>query len=622
VATSTTPSVDPDVPHECDIVMKGGITSGVVYPKLVATLARQYRFRNVGGTSAGAIAAAATAAAEYGRQHENPGSFNALEQLPELLSGPARGAKGSTLFNLFQPVPPLKRHFGVVASMLNATNPASRVFRGIWGLNVNFALWALAGLAFGLVPLAVLYVSFDLGRRAAVVQGFAAGWCIGVAIVFAIVLPLLRFLFTARDGLVANYFGLCSGMPATKHRGAGPEALTSWLSGYYQQLAGLPAEKVLTFGDLWGLSPAHAGEPAQSRKIDLQMMTTALNMGRPYAFPFRTREFYFDPKELMRFFPEAVVAHLVDRAAASRPAGSANVFYRGTPLIHLPEARDLPVVLGVRMSLSFPILLQTIPLYIVDYSVEHPPNGRQATRLLFSDGGLCSNFPLHFFDALLPMRPTFAIDLTEFPPGHTDKVKDRVWMPKPNAPVHHYIPPLSTERSWSALGKVLGSMLDAARSWRDNLQQDVPGYRERIVHVRQAPDEGGLNLNMPQPTIAALGTAGSLAADCLMDHFLYVSPPGQVQGWKAHEFIRLRSLLAVLQPNVTHLNDAFSAHYKNVVRQASPPVYAFRSPQQKVEAESLIVGLAALGTQLTSSRVDLASGAPQPAPELELDARS
>jgi Patatin-like phospholipase len=44
---------------ECDIVMKGGISSGVVYPFAVVELAKTYCFRNVGGTSAGAIAAVA-----------------------------------------------------------------------------------------------------------------------------------------------------------------------------------------------------------------------------------------------------------------------------------------------------------------------------------------------------------------------------------------------------------------------------------------------------------------------------------------------------------------------------------------------------------------------------------
>ena len=66
----------------CDIVMKGGITSGVVYPKALSELAKEFRFKNIGGTSAGAIAAAAAAAAECGRRSGHDG-FKTLEQLPQ-----------------------------------------------------------------------------------------------------------------------------------------------------------------------------------------------------------------------------------------------------------------------------------------------------------------------------------------------------------------------------------------------------------------------------------------------------------------------------------------------------------------------------------------------------------
>ena len=64
---------------ECDLVMKGGITSGVVYPPAVLALAERYRFRSIGGTSAGAIAAALPAAAEYDR---NGGGFRRLAAIP------------------------------------------------------------------------------------------------------------------------------------------------------------------------------------------------------------------------------------------------------------------------------------------------------------------------------------------------------------------------------------------------------------------------------------------------------------------------------------------------------------------------------------------------------------
>ena len=46
-----------------DLVLKGGITSGVVYPRAISRLAKNYQIKGVGGTSAGAIAAAFAAAA-------------------------------------------------------------------------------------------------------------------------------------------------------------------------------------------------------------------------------------------------------------------------------------------------------------------------------------------------------------------------------------------------------------------------------------------------------------------------------------------------------------------------------------------------------------------------------
>src|SRR5262245_39512283 len=81
----------------CDLVMKGGITSGVVYPLAACELATSFLFKNVGGASAGAIAAVVTAAAEYRRRNGDPGGFLALESLPAEVGAPGR------LVGLFQP---------------------------------------------------------------------------------------------------------------------------------------------------------------------------------------------------------------------------------------------------------------------------------------------------------------------------------------------------------------------------------------------------------------------------------------------------------------------------------------------------------------------------------------
>src|SRR5688572_20147855 len=86
----------------CDIVMKGGITSGVVYPLAIFRLSRRFVFKNIGGTSAGAIAAAATAAAEFCRQRNgNLAGFEKLALLPKLLIQKPQASTRTRLFQFF-----------------------------------------------------------------------------------------------------------------------------------------------------------------------------------------------------------------------------------------------------------------------------------------------------------------------------------------------------------------------------------------------------------------------------------------------------------------------------------------------------------------------------------------
>src|ERR1700710_2223023 len=100
-----TPVAATDPLLECDLVMKGGITSGVVYPLAVCELAKVYRLRSVGGSSAGAIAAPAAGAAARGRAN---GGFERLATLPHDLTEIVQGRE-SRLFTLFQPQQQMRR---------------------------------------------------------------------------------------------------------------------------------------------------------------------------------------------------------------------------------------------------------------------------------------------------------------------------------------------------------------------------------------------------------------------------------------------------------------------------------------------------------------------------------
>ena len=38
----------------CDLVLEGGVTSALIYTRLIAQLSKHYRFKSFGGTSSGA----------------------------------------------------------------------------------------------------------------------------------------------------------------------------------------------------------------------------------------------------------------------------------------------------------------------------------------------------------------------------------------------------------------------------------------------------------------------------------------------------------------------------------------------------------------------------------------
>lgn len=448
--------------RECDLIMKGGVTSGVVYPYAILELARKYRFRSIGGTSAGAIAAAFAAAAEYARTvRGDPDGFRRLqarcETLPDILG------------KLFQPTPryqPLMRY-------LLRSQAGQGPGRWLWNLPLIFWGSSIAGLAVGAVLLAAL------GAGA---MGVVLGALVGMVVSIGLRLALLA------GGMKSNGFGMCPGL--TQPGGEGP-ALTDWLHASLQEIAfGDPAHpKPLTFGDLQGDGGPNA--------IRLKMVTTNLSQHRPHSLPTLGMQANYSEADWRSLFPETVLAFLGKRRSKGRDSR-----YPTFPL----EA-DLPVLIAVRMSLSFPVLFQAVPLWWRD--VDHPallkaldPKARrvepQWRRLWFTDGGISSNFPIHMFDAVLPGRPTFALSLEQLPPDAPEN-SHRVLIPS-SASDGIGLPTYEVSSMPAFANGVLGS----AKDWQDQLLARMPGQRERIAKVYLTAEEGGLNLTMPRERSQAL----------------------------------------------------------------------------------------------------------------------
>ena len=553
----------------CDIVMKGGITSGVVYPKAIARLATRFTFKNIGGTSAGAIAAAAAAAAEYRRvQTDSDAGFKQIESLGCELASTSPGSAHTMLFSLFAPNSTTKRPFEVLTSVLSSKSSSAKIFFPLFKTVRLYFLAAILGFVPGFVlALISVYSSASPGLKFIWTSiGFLT------AILGAILASILCLVYGFVTALPVNNYGLCNGMsdPGPQKQ-AGNEPLTLWLSGYLNRVANITGDKPLTFGDLW--NPRANSNSSENREINLEMMTANLTHGRPYRLPFRYDDdlkenhlFYFRKDEFDLLFPESVVNWMMNNPRSIQPGSDPD----GTRKLErekraangyfpLPNPAEFPVVVATRMSLSFPVLLSAIPLHSIDRSRE--PENQKLERGWFTDGGACSNFPLHFFDSPLPRRPTFSIDLTSKPTG-TPIENLRPEMDEQNTfdlfdrwnRFDLNVPPDETKEPSEKgnLGKLIGfagTLISTMQNWNDATQSRLPGFRDRVVRIPLTPELGGLNLNMPPKSVAFLGDQGLQSADMLIERF-DVPAVEEIMTWENHRWIRVRTMFAAFEKTI------------------------------------------------------------------------
>jgi predicted acylesterase/phospholipase RssA len=598
--------------------MKGGVTSGIVYPPLVYKLYKNnYRFRNIGGTSAGAIMAAITAAAEYGREARNDkreGGFEKLDKIKEQLG------EGTFLRDLFQPSKETRplydfllrsaevakgegqkaKHEGLfkktwrVAGKLQRASPLRFLSAFTLGTLLGFGIAYLFILIVGGVPskgssLAVLIVSGLLGALA----GYSAAFGMGG---YRLVQVLTR-------KIPDNYFGMCTGlkddsMPQQQ------QVLTNWLNDSINNLAGITDKKMpLTFGML--KQKRFVKQAADEEGINLRMMTCNVSQNQPYVLPFTDQLLMYNQKDFKKFFPEEIVEYMKTKAPQKPAYDCAKI----EDHFFLPAADDLPVIVATRLSLSFPLLLSALPLYTIVPDKIVTDETKPTVKLekadlklnLFSDGGIASNFPIQFFDAWLPTRPTFGVNLTSLPEegfcyegedlqgalkpgfwnmlslfqGEKNKVRSEyssptadpaskkaqdvtgdVATPTAARAVNNnaiYLPaaddllftewiPLTKKSEKTGvespnLFKFLWAIFTTAQNYRDNMQAMLPSYRERIVQIRLSDDEGGLNLAMQEKTIRKVMEKGEEAGRLLLENF----------DFRVHQWVRFQVLLIQME---------------------------------------------------------------------------
>lgn len=545
----------------CDVVMKGGVTSGVVYPPAICHLASNYVLKNIGGTSVGAIAAALTAAAEYRRRTTGSGEgYVALSRLPAFL------VKKNTLQTLFTADPGAKPYLNVALKFTGSLHPA---LKGLLALTQFWWQTLIAGTAlYWILYWCLVAITGSTGSGLFFRLHLAAG-CI---MMFGLI-PTVAAVFSVacKRKLDTNDFGFAHGYHSSDDAklagiddAAGLEArqtprLIGWLDVFIQQAAGRDRKAPLTFGDLWNAPdpPWYAAHRDGDHGIDFRMVTTCLTLGRPFEVPFDATEpigltedpdtagppedrrpgLYFEESEMRAFFPAHIVEHLKLHGARTQLTQRAcpnKTFYR------IPSARNVPIIVATRLSMSFPILFSAVRLYAPDISGNMQP-------VWFSDGGLTSNFPIHFFDSPLPRWPTFAIDLLgsdpSRPQSHARTYNEGdVFLESERPP--------GTVNPWNRLGKgegtvtgLLSTIVDTARTWLDETSLTLPGNYTRTLGVRLKPEEGGINLAMPAEVIQHLLERGEIAGETLVK--LFAQTP-DTDAWQAQRWARYRGAMSAL----------------------------------------------------------------------------
>ena len=504
---------------------------------------------------------------------------------------------GTNLFRLFQPQRATKPLHRMATAALGHGGRGRRAAAvGLAGIRLlrplPVAVLCVPGLV--LAALAIGGVATRAPTVGAVAGALAA---LGLLAILVLVAVAWSVVLHVRHRLPANGFGLCSGAPTVGGvRGAaqgstGPPALTAWLADELDALAGVgdPA-RPLTFGDLGG-----AG-------IELAMLTTDLTDGTQQRAPLRSRVWAFDPDELRRLFPDRVMAWMLSHPPpAGAVDGNSLERFERAGLHPLPGADDLPVVVGVRLSLSFPLLLSAVPLHRIDYATADRP----LVRHWFSDGGITSNFPMHFFDNPLPKRPTFGINL-----GPTTQLADddtrNLWLPDSNlggvnAPTRPIV----------SVTDFLVSLKDCLQNWADNAQTHVPGYRDRIVKVFHTKAEGGLNLDMDGDAVARLAHRGRAAGAAFQQRFDFAN----------HRWVRYRTFMQLLEQLLERASSGYGSEppgvpsFDEMIRGPVPSSY--RRGWRSRDAAEQTAAMIELARELADSGVDFSRGAPSPQPVLQ-----
>jgi hypothetical protein len=242
---------------------------------------------------------------------------------------------------------------------------------------------------------------------------------------------------------------------------------------------------------------------------------------------------------------------------------------------------------------------------------------------------MTNNFPLNLFDKPLPRWPTFGIDLRTKNDG---RHFNDIYMACSNGGgLEEWWTRFDEGQGWSGLIAYFSLLFDTSRNWRDSLQMNVPGYRDRVVHIGLDPaKEGGLNLDMGETVITELAGRGQKAGGAILSRY---SPdaenpadPDCVVELVNQKWIRFRSFMELLEEVLLSIEDALGYSgfgeptYDCLLKESEGLSYPMTSAQRAYGAELLgrLMEVVPAIKRARAMKESFETKAPKPEPDLRV----
>ena len=601
--------------------MKGGITSGVVYPHALCELARDVpvreRRRDVGRRDRRrrrrrSRARPRAAAASRSSQRSRRGSETATTS-----SGSSSRSVGT------------RRYFRLLAAGARTEGRRRVAARRRRSARRSFPLTAVAGVAPG-VALARARALDGTPARSPSARSSpgSSSRCSGSRVALG-----LRIALGLPKALGENGFGLCSGLSPRRQRTPG---LTPWLADLLDDLAAKDDERPAHLrrppreghrspgDDDERHPPAPAPDAVVEPRAPLRPGRAASALSRSGSSPgwrrTRHRRARAATAERTRRRLDAL-APLRPLPAARRPAGGR----RGADEPELPapdQRRSAP-------------------------RARHDEPARRVRRSRRSENGRACRAPARRRRLLVlrrrdreqlpgPLLRHAAADAADLrdrprrlpPRPPTRRRRGRRTSTCPRRTSGGLLDTLAPDRPEARdLGSLTGFVSGIVRTMQNHVDATLthqPGYRDRIVHVHTAPDEGGMNLAMPPDVIEALTLRGQAAGRALVERFADTpgTDAGPLVGQPPLGSLPERARGARRAARAVRPGLARNARRRAVVPRSSStaattwarPATGSRPTEQRALALTLTELLAEAGDRSETAETPVDRGSPRPEP--------